>query len=223
VAEAKSQEVMLDPARIPVPILPRDLSRCDFEDLDPIEVARQLTLLEETLYRAIKPQECLNQAWNKTNKDQLAPNILAVIRRFNKVSNWVAYSIVRYENIHRRVWSFERFVTIAKHLRADHHNYNAVQEILSGLHSSPVYRLKKTRDALKKTVKKELLSLEKLMANDNNYSNFRTALHSESPPCIPYLGNLTPCSFRLTPLPPHSPFLFSFTTIRDVLDGSDVH
>jgi hypothetical protein len=50
-AESKSQEVMLDPARIPAPILPRDLSRCDFEDLDPLEVARQITLLEEGLYR----------------------------------------------------------------------------------------------------------------------------------------------------------------------------
>jgi son of sevenless-like protein len=96
---------------------------------------------------------------------------------------------VRYENIDRRVWSFERFVTIAKHLRAEH-NYNAVQAILSGLHSSPVYRLKKTREAIKKHLKKELLALEKLMTSDNNYSNLRAALHGESPPCIPYLGKL---------------------------------
>jgi son of sevenless-like protein len=68
------------------------------------------------------------------------------------------------------------------------HNYNAVQEILSGLHSSPVYRLKKTWDGVNPKLKKVFSSLEKLMGGDNNYSNFRAALHSESPPCIPYLG-----------------------------------
>eukprot|EP01102_Stenamoeba_stenopodia_P019992 TRINITY_DN765_c0_g1_i2.p1 TRINITY_DN765_c0_g1~~TRINITY_DN765_c0_g1_i2.p1 ORF type:complete len:733 (-),score=247.38 TRINITY_DN765_c0_g1_i2:175-2373(-) len=186
-AENKSQEVMLDPSRIPEPILPRDLSNFQFEDLDPQEVARQLTLLEESLYRAIRPQECLNQAWNKQNKEMAAPNILAAIRRFNKVSSWVSYSVCRYENIHRRLWSLERFITIAKHLR-ELHNYNAVQEILSGLHSSATHRLKKTWDAVNKKLKKEFALLEKLMANDNNYASFRSALHSESPPCIPYLG-----------------------------------
>jgi hypothetical protein len=56
----------------------------------------------------------LNQAWNKATKEVLAPNILAIIRRFNKVSSWVSYSIVRFENVQRRIWILERFILIAK-------------------------------------------------------------------------------------------------------------
>jgi len=52
-------------------------------DLHPLEVARQLTLIEAELFRNIRPRECLNQAWNK-DPDR-APNILAMIDRFNMV------------------------------------------------------------------------------------------------------------------------------------------
>ena len=83
--------------------------------MDPLEVARQLTLIEDKLYkfdfpsfsflflnkqtkkiqnlifihillfRAIPPFECLNQRWAKKNKEKEAPHILAMIDRFNQV------------------------------------------------------------------------------------------------------------------------------------------
>lgn len=55
-------------------------------DLDPTEVARQLTLIDSNLYRAIKPQECLGQPWNKPGASQRAPNITSMISRFNQVN-----------------------------------------------------------------------------------------------------------------------------------------
>jgi hypothetical protein len=72
----------------PRPILPVNLTGAvGLVDLNPEEVARQLTLIEYDLYKAIKPWECLNQAWTKKNKEEKAPNILAVIKRFNRVRN----------------------------------------------------------------------------------------------------------------------------------------
>jgi len=53
------------------------------------------------------------------------------------------------------------FLTLLfQHLR-ELHNYNAVQEILSGLHSSATHRLKKTWDAVNKKLKKEFALLGK--------------------------------------------------------------
>lgn len=45
----------------PKPIVPSDLSNVELNDIDPLEIARQLTLIEYSLYKAIKPWECLGQ------------------------------------------------------------------------------------------------------------------------------------------------------------------
>jgi son of sevenless-like protein len=49
------------------------------------EIARQLTLIEFELFQKIKPWEFLGLQWNKKDKDLKAPNILAMIQRFNQV------------------------------------------------------------------------------------------------------------------------------------------
>lgn len=59
------------------------------------QIARQLTLIESDYYKAIKPWECLGQAWTKSDKAVRAPNVLRFIHRFNQVSKWVAAEIVR--------------------------------------------------------------------------------------------------------------------------------
>jgi hypothetical protein len=38
-------------------------------DLDPLEIARQITLKEFKLLKVICPKECLNQAWVKSGKE----------------------------------------------------------------------------------------------------------------------------------------------------------
>lgn len=47
------------------------------------EVARQITLIEQNIYRKIKPWELVSLAWTKKDKS-LAPNITTMIQHFNK-------------------------------------------------------------------------------------------------------------------------------------------
>jgi len=54
-------------------------------DLHPEEVARQITLIDHSLFRAIRPREFLNTAWMKSDKEVRAPGILNMINNFNKV------------------------------------------------------------------------------------------------------------------------------------------
>jgi hypothetical protein len=49
-------------------------------DIDPLEMARQITLTEFELFKAILPRECLNGAWMKKGKENSAPNVLKMIR-----------------------------------------------------------------------------------------------------------------------------------------------
>jgi len=184
----RQKQIMLDPAKIPQPLIPVDVKTVTFEEIEPLEIARQMCIIEQELYKSIRPRECLNQAWNhKTLKESAAPNILAMIRRFNRVSAFVTTTIVKCESLPLRIKKLDRFISIAKELRGLH-NYNAVQEILAGLTTSPVHRLKRTWSGLDQKVVADFEGLSKLMSSEFNYETFRNALHHETPPSIPYLG-----------------------------------
>jgi hypothetical protein len=63
--------------------------RIKLADLEPLEIARQLTLIEYELFTAIKPTEFLDQAWMKDDKEQRAPNICNMTRWSNHVRLFV--------------------------------------------------------------------------------------------------------------------------------------
>ena len=61
-------------------------------------------------------------------------------------------------------------------------------EILSGLQSSGVFRLKDTWGGLQPKWKRRYDEMAERMSREKNFQNFRTSLKMVSPPCIPYLG-----------------------------------
>lgn len=69
----------------PKPILPPKKLNITFLDIHPIEIARQLTIIEWNIYKSILPSECTGLAWSKKNAAERAPNVLAMINRFNVV------------------------------------------------------------------------------------------------------------------------------------------
>lgn len=60
-------------------------SDLSFLDLLPEEVARQLTLIDFEIFKKIHPTEFVDKAWAGKQKETKAPNVLALIERFNKV------------------------------------------------------------------------------------------------------------------------------------------
>ena len=53
--------------------------------LEPLEVARQLTLLIANLFLALKPSELYNKNWSSNQRLTLSPNVCKIIDYFNKV------------------------------------------------------------------------------------------------------------------------------------------
>ncbi|KAJ6242916.1 guanine nucleotide exchange factor [Anaeramoeba flamelloides] len=174
----------------PKPIIPKLLSneqQLTFMDINEKEFMRQITLMEFDLYQKIKPREFLNQAWTKKNKEQLAPNICNFTKFFNLISNWMANEILSHEKLKNRVNCLGKFITIG-HLSKKIGNFNFVQEIIAGLSSSGVFRLKKTWKALPNKLKNLWVDLNQLMRGETNYKVIRQILQTIDPPALPYIG-----------------------------------
>ena len=111
-------------------------------DLHPLEVARQLTLAEFNLFKAITPTEIKSQAWNKKNWQEVSPNVYSIIQKFNRVGLWVATEIVTEHNPSKRKEVLRRCIEIADALRKLQ-NWNTLFAVISGLNQSSVSRLKR--------------------------------------------------------------------------------
>jgi son of sevenless-like protein len=70
-------------APAPPPILPKSNKKLKLLDIDPLELARQLTLMESQLYQKIKPMECLQRS--REQRTENVDNITTVIQTSNRV------------------------------------------------------------------------------------------------------------------------------------------
>ncbi|KAL9119553.1 MAG: hypothetical protein Q9187_003894, partial [Circinaria calcarea] len=100
----------------PTPIMPKNMKKLKFLDIDVTEFARQLTIIESRLYGKIKPTECLNKTWQKKlapDEPEPAPNVKALILHSNQLTNWVAEMILTQSDVKRRVVVIKHFVAVA--------------------------------------------------------------------------------------------------------------
>lgn len=100
----------------PTPIVPKNMRKLKFLDIDVTEFARQLTIIESRLYGKIKATECLNKTWQKKGPDgepDAAPNVKALILHSNQMTNWVAEMILAQMDVKKRVVVIKHFVAVA--------------------------------------------------------------------------------------------------------------
>jgi hypothetical protein len=167
----------------PVPIIPSDMSTVVLSvcSVDPMEIARQMCLRDEQIYKSIRPRELMNQSWNKSAAAQQSPNVLKMIDRFNRVSGWVQRSIVSEMQPKQRKTIITAFISIAARLR-ELHNFHSLLAVIAALESASVTRMKKTFELLKSNHVKSLLELKAVMSAESSYKAFRGVLRSEDPP-----------------------------------------
>lgn len=170
----------------PVPVLPKNLKRFRLQDIDPLELARQLTLVDSIMYQQILPIELVNKAWS--DKQSLdAPHIKQLITYSNQLTGWIAETIVMEEDIKRRSAVVKYFILVADRLKSMN-NFNSLMAVLAALNSSPVHRLKRTFDLLSSKTRVLLEDLKLTMAPGQNFLTYRQMLRSCKPPCVPFLG-----------------------------------
>ncbi|KAI9733208.1 MAG: hypothetical protein M1818_007326 [Claussenomyces sp. TS43310] len=188
----------------PLPIMPKNMRKLKFLDIDVTEFGRQLTIVESRLYGKIKPTECLNKTWQKKvgeGEPEPAPNVKSLILHSNQLTNWVAEMILTQMDVKKRVVVIKHFVSVADKCRGLN-NYSTLTSIISALGTAPIHRLKRTWDQVPTRTITVLEQMRRLMGSTKNFGEYRESLHLANPPCIPFfdLAVLTVAGVYLTDL-----------------------
>lgn len=114
----------------PEPILPKNKRMFRLLDLEPLEMARQLTIMDFKLYSAIRPIECLDKAWSNEDSN-VAVNIRSSIEYCNQVTSWVSDVILSQRDIKKRSILIKYWVQVAE---VSQFNFYTIRIILHWLY-----------------------------------------------------------------------------------------
>lgn len=188
-SQIRKMKLNVRTADMPVPILPKNMKRIKLLELDPHELARQMTIMDFRLYNKIKPVECLDKNWGKPDSDQnhIAANVKASIEHSNQVTAWVTDSILSKEEVKKRAVVLKHWIFVAERCRLLN-NYNTCMAILSAFDNGSIGRLKRTWELISARTMQILQNIRRLMGANRNFSEYRDIIHKINPPCIPFLG-----------------------------------
>ncbi|KAF9544274.1 hypothetical protein EC957_012237 [Mortierella hygrophila] len=173
----------------PQPITPRNLKRIKFLELDPLEFARQLTIMEANYFNKIKPIECLAKAWMSDDPEiaAKAANIKKMIETSNLFSNWIDEIVLGEKDPKKRAAILRHLIAVAEKLR-QLNNFSMLSATTAALSHSPIHRLKRTWELVPNKYINSLAMLQALTSSAKNWAEYRAELHSVNPPCVPFVG-----------------------------------
>ncbi|KAJ3450658.1 ras guanine nucleotide exchange factor i-related [Anaeramoeba flamelloides] len=173
----------------PEPKVPKNIFSKNLKlfDIDEIEIARQITLIDFEIFSQIKPAELLNCAWSKDKLKHRAKNVLHFILRFNQLSNWFSKLILDHEKVKVRAKVLTKVINIAERLY-QLNNFNSLYSVLSCIESSSIYRLNFTLEEISTKHIENYQSMKQFMSNEGSFKIYRENLKKCDLPCIPYLG-----------------------------------
>ncbi|KAG6819992.1 hypothetical protein H0H93_006695 [Arthromyces matolae] len=171
----------------PSPIYPKTAKKLKLTDIEPLELARQLTIMESNLYMKIKPVECLQRA--REPKTESLDTIATIIQMSNRIADWVAECVLSREDSRKRAATIKHLINVADRCRALN-NFSSMIAITSGLDRPPVRRLKRTWELLNQRTMAQFTACEMTIESIKNINKYRQLMALVKPPCVPFLdGN----------------------------------
>ncbi|KAF2479983.1 ras guanine nucleotide exchange factor domain-containing protein [Neohortaea acidophila] len=159
---------------------------CSVMDFDPLEMARQLTVLGSRMFCEIQADEFLSLEWNK--KDSLkAENVRNMCLLNTDVAHFVGDTILTPEDAKKRALVIKYWSKVATRC-LELNNYESLMAIMCSLNSSVVQRLKRTWELVSKKSRARLDELNTVVDFSRNQMSLRRRLENAPTPCLPFLG-----------------------------------
>ncbi|CAN3500417.1 hypothetical protein DICA1_C04852 [Diutina catenulata] len=179
-----------------------------------LEIAKQLTLIESSIFCAIKPDELLNQNFStKRLHLSLAPNVQLSLQFTNCLSGYVLESVLQPElPMLKRVNAVKTWLKVAiscLYLR----NFNSLAAIITSLQSHMLTRVAPVFAELTQKYRDLYDYLAGIIHPDKNYHVYRTKLRNF----------LVANDFRVPIVPYFSLFLQDLTFVTDGNPSSRTH
>eukprot|EP01129_Flabellula_baltica_P016896 TRINITY_DN919_c0_g1_i3.p1 TRINITY_DN919_c0_g1~~TRINITY_DN919_c0_g1_i3.p1 ORF type:complete len:603 (+),score=144.62 TRINITY_DN919_c0_g1_i3:133-1809(+) len=108
---------------------------------DPLEIARQLTLLDQSHFRKIKACEFVGAAWTKRDAMVRAPNLTRFIDHTNRILQFVLTETLKTDVKDIHTLFIQHWIRVAKCLY-EMNNFNSMVTVLSALNGAVMSRLK---------------------------------------------------------------------------------
>jgi hypothetical protein len=164
---------------------------------DPIEIARQITLITQYLYRNIGCQELILGGWTKNDKMEKCPNVSRLIIRFNKISKWIMEEILSYDFSKDRAKVMEVFIAVAEELK-NLNNLNDCFAVVTTFNHLCMKNLKKSWEQVSENAKNKQKDLSDICSILKNFEKIKNEfleykknvknINELQEGCIPYLA-----------------------------------
>jgi hypothetical protein len=154
-----------------------------------VEIARQLTLREQHLFKSTPISNFIRQAWTRVDDPTKAPELKKIIEQFNEMSFWIQTEIVEQSSINDRVSIIEKFIEVLAELHTLN-NFQTMFEIVGGLNSASVSRLKRTWGKVSKAAMGKLEFYQNVVSSASNFRTLRETQDalSGTESLLPYIG-----------------------------------
>lgn len=165
--------------------------------IDPLELARQLTIIDSNFFMDIKVAEFLQ----KSNRR----SIKFMIQHSNNITSWISHQILMEKDEKNRGKIIVHFISVCKKLLSLN-NYSTLMSILTSFSQCCIYRLSKTWKLIPEEYMVILEELRSAMSSTRNYAKYRKALSNSNPPLVPFIGcYMTDLTFIDSAIPDETP------------------
>ncbi|KAH3677583.1 hypothetical protein WICPIJ_008943 [Wickerhamomyces pijperi] len=169
-------------------------------ELNSYEVAKQITLIESSIFRGIKPKELINISKFQKKSFPDAPNVSYSLAFTNMLSEYILDSILKTGvSMKRRVLRLQNWLNVALscyYLK----NFNSLACIVTSLQSATLSRISDLWNQLPEKYHHLFNDLQKIINYDHNYKGYRMKIgkvleleaageYAKSPvPIVPYIN-----------------------------------